>query len=403
MVYDANGFTDAAIVTYRQARLLDSRDMRWPYLEGLALSVQGRIDEAIHAMNMSIQIDSSYLPAHLAKGYWLIDLGEFRDACTTFEKAETESDADEQTIALHLGRAQCQLELGEIEKAVQAIDSLPSTGLPAYAELLRTRINRANDDSTRTETKRMESGDSGQLSWPDPIAGAVVEYTRGLSNEALLVQKLIDGGRAEDALNLVISLRERHLDVTYLIELHSATLIALDRHEEAITVLQDGVRRYPHEHLLHFNLGLLLDALGQRDAALDHYGYAIEYQVDFVPAYDATASLLMTQARNGSARDVLEASLAYRNPDATTFYRLGVLAGGDGDWQQSATYLTQANSLDPENVAILSGLALSLGELGRQDAAKDAIRLALDIAPDNVKVERAVETLIANGILQSVP
>lgn len=403
MVYDANGFTEAAVLTYRQAGVLDDEDMRWPYLESLALSEQGRIQEAVNLMDTAIQLDSSYLPAYLAKGYWMIDLGEFASACDAFERASQTLHSDSHhTVALQLGLAQCHFELGETEEANQALDTLPSNGLPAYAEFVRDRISRARDGTTSFEIKGIDVGDLGQISWRDPIAGAVVEYTRGLSNEALLAQKLIDGGRADDALYLVESLRERHPNITFLIELHSAALIALDRRNEAINILQQGLARYPEAHLLHFNLGLLLETTRQLDAALDHYSQTIKYQDDFVPAYDAMAKLLIAQHETSRARELLESSLEHRKPDATTFYLLGVLFGGEGDWSRSATYLTKASELEPENVVVLSSLALTLSELGRVNDAKIMINLALDLEPGNPKVQRAVDTLVTNGVLRSV-
>lgn len=402
MVYDANGFTEAAVVTYRQAGVLDDKDMRWPYLESLALSELGRIEEAVDAMGTAIQLDSSYLPAYLAKGYWMIDLGEFVSACDTFERASKALNVDHSTVALQLGFAQCYVELGENEKAIQALDTLPSNGLPAYAEFVRDRVRRAGDDATSVENKEIGVGDLGQISWKDPIAGEVVEYTRGLSNESLLAQQLIEGGRADDALYLVESLRERHPNVTVLIELHSAALIALDRRNEAITTLQDGLARHPEAHLLHFNLGLLLERTSQFDAALDHYGQTIKYRDDFVPAYDAKAKLLIARDETALARELLEFSLEHRRPDVTTFYLLGVLYGGEGNWPRSANYLTKANELEPANIAVLSSLALTLSELGRVNDAKEMINHALDIEPTNPKVQRAVATLVTNGVLQSV-
>lgn len=399
MVYDANGFTEAAALTYGQARELDADDMRWPYLESLALAEQGKIEKALRAMDLAIRLDSSYVPAYLARGYWLIDLGEFQNACDTFDRASKTPQTTRALIAVQLGLAQCQVELGETEAAKQILDALPSTGLPAYADLVRARVHRANNGSTHNESVATDSGDLGQITWPDPIAGTVVEYTRGLSNESLLAQKLIDGGRAEDALQLVDSLQIRHPEATYLIELRSAALIALDRRAEAITVLKNGLGKNPDEHLLHFNLGLLLDSIGQMDEALDHYSQAIKLQRDFVPAYDAKAKLLIRQGSAIPARDVLNASLEHRLPDASTHNLLGVLYGGMGDWERSVEHLTNATRLEPQNVDALVSLALSLGELQRNEEAVSAIQRAGLLDPENPKVARGVRTLVANGVL----
>ena len=399
MAYDANGFKDVAALTYRQARELDEHDMRWPYLESLALSDLGRIDEALQSMDVALQIDSTYLPAHLAKGYWLIDIGKFESACETFENASTRSNANGYMVALQLGLAQCQLELGETHTAMRTIENLPSTGLTPYAEMVRARVKRVSSGSGQGTTVGNILEGSNQNSWSDPVAGAVVEYTRGLSGESILARRLIEGGRVDDALRMIEDLQIRYPNEPHLIELHSAALTTLDRRSEALKVLQNGVRLFPDSYVLQFNLGLLLESLEQYESALKRYDEAVRLKVDFISAYDAKAMLLMSQMNNGVARDVLEASLEHRSPNAQTFYLLGVLCGGEGNWQQSAEYLTNASVLEPDNVDVLASLALSLSELGRVDDAIVAIDRAQTLAPNNNKVARSVATLRANGTI----
>lgn len=402
MAYDANTFTAAAITTYQQARQLDSKDVRWPYLESLAHSSQGQIEIAVELMDHAIELDDSYLPSYLAKGFWLLDLGEHDLACKTFEQAKTVLIGID-ALPLTLGTAQCKLELGDIDAAVQHIDALPEDGLPPYAELVRDRVRRAAGNTPLYEIAGESSNKPVKMSWSDPIAGAVVEFTRGLSGESILAQNLIDGGRAQDALSLLESLQERHPDEPYLIELRSAALTRLGRPHEAIDVLQEGLLAFPDEHLLPFNLGLMFESVGQLDDALAHYKQTIEQENDFVPAYDAKANLLVAQGEAGLARQTLEASLPHRVADANTYYLLGVITGGEGGWSQSVSYLSKANSLEPENVDVLASLALSLSEVHRYEDALVAINRAKAIDPNNAKVERAVTTLIANGVLRSNP
>ena len=403
MGYDANTFTDAAISTYQQARRLDPADARWPYLESLAQSSQGRIEHAVQLMDEAIQLDDSYLPSYLAKGFWLLDLGRYAEACETFERAEAAIGRIDERVPLVLGMAQCKLELGDIHAAVENIDALPEEGLSTYAELVLDRVKRAEGNTPIFESSDKVSIKPVRISWSDPIAGAVVEFTRGLSGESILAQNLIDGGRAQDALSLLDSLQERHPDEPYLIELRSAALTRLGRPHEAIDVLQEGLSAFQDEHLLPFNLGLLFESVGQLADALEHYKQTIERKNDFVPAYDAKANLLVAQGKAGLARQTLEASLTHRVADANTYYLLGVITGGEGDWSESVSYLSKANSLEPDNVDVLASLALSLSEMHRYEEALVAISRAKAIDPNNAKVERAVTTLIANDVFPSNP
>lgn len=401
MTYDANGFSDAAIETYGQTHQLDSDDVRWPYLKSLALGAQGRLQEAVHSMKDAIEIDSTYVPSHLARGFWLMDLGEFEAACEAFDDADHYNAVPSNRIAIEAGRAQCSLQLGDVESAVRSLNSISGEEIPRYVELLRVRVSREQGRFALSDQDLLTDIAVDQPSWSDPIAGAVVEYTRGLSGEALLAQKLIDGGRAIDAMPLITSLLERYPGEFYVVELHSSALVALDRVDEAIDVLKRGLREFPDSYLIHFNLGSLLELKGYFEEAMTHYRQTIETKNEFIPAYDAQFELLMRKGATALARDVLEASLKYRNSDSGAYYRLGVLHGGHGDWQKSVTNFTNAIKLSPQNPVAYANMALSLGELQRTDEAKKAIERARELAPDNPKVKRAVEALIANGVLDT--
>ena len=400
MIYDANGFHDAAIETYRQAYELDSEDARWPYLESLALGTQGRLREALHSMNLALEIDSTYVASHLAKGFWLMDLGDFEGACESFDDAARINTLSRDHIAINAGRAQCNLELGDLDAAARALDSISTEQLPRYVELLQARIYRAQGKSLPNGLAIASKDSKDQPSWSDPIAGAVVEYTRGLSGETLLAQELIEGGRAADALPLITSLIERYQAESHLIELHSSALIALNRIDEAIDALNNGLSEFPASHLIRFNLASLLESTGQFDKALSHYEGVIDSKSDFIPAYDAQVGLLLQKGATSNARGVLRASLEYRQPDWNTYYRLGVLDGALGNWEESVRNFSYSIELAPRNSDAYANMALSLGELKRTDEAKNAITRARAFAPDSPKVKRAMETLIANGVLE---
>ena len=401
MVYDANGFKDAAIETYHQTYLLDTNDLRWPYLKSLALGRQGRLQEAIQAMNVAIELDSTYVASHLAMGFWLMDLGEFEAACEVFDDADLNNVDAKNRTAIESGRAQCSLELGDLDTAIRSLDSIVDDELPRYVELLQAKVARAQGIAILADQEVFAETAIDQPSWSDPIAGSVVEYTRGLSGETMLAQKLIDGGRAIDALPLISSLLNRYPAETYLVELHSSALIALGRIDEAIEVLTSGLEEFPRNHLIHFNLGLLREMQEQFEDALRHYKKTIELRNEFIPAYDAQTELLLRIGETDIARDVLEESLEYRQPDWNIHYRLGVIHGGHGDWEKSVASFARVIELSPQNSAAYANMALSLAELRRIREAKDAIGRASAISPGNPKVKRAVQTLIATGVLSA--
>ncbi|MYD44384.1 MAG: tetratricopeptide repeat protein [Gammaproteobacteria bacterium] len=400
MAYDANGFSEAAVATYAQAASLDPREMRWPYLQALANSQQGNIESAVQLMEQAIRLDPTYLPSYLAKGYWLLDLGRHQEACENFRTSETVKSTSQFKLPLVLGLIQCHFELGDDEQARQLLAELPNSDLPPYALQVRDRVLRTRQNE-RVEIPMLNQTNSKPLSWSDPVAGAVVEFTRGLSGESLLAQKLIDGSRAADGLPLIRSLRSQYPAEAHLLELHSAALVELDRHAEAIEVLETGIGEFKGEHLLHFNLGLLYVTAQRTDEALRQFDRTLAIEPSFVQAYDAKATLLINQNANQAARETLEASLKLRSPDAETHYLLGVLFGGEGEWLQSIDHFTQAIELRPDSASAHASLALSLSEMGRIEDAFAAIQSARKLAPNDPTVQRAVETLVANDVLEA--
>ena len=145
---------------------------------------------------------------------------------------------------------------------------------------------------------------------------------------------------------------------------------------------------------------MLLESTGQFDKALSHYEEVVDSKSDFVPAYDAQVGLLLKRGATSNAKGVLQASLEYRQPDWNTYYRLGVLDGALGNWEESVRSFLYSIELAPLNSDAYANMALSLGELKRTDEARNAITRAKALAPNNPKVKRAVETLIANGVLE---
>lgn len=400
MAYDANGFVNQAIKAYENAALLDPSELRWPYLQALAVSQQGSIEDAVELMKRAIRLEPTYLPSYLATGYWLLDLGRFDEACDIFKEAEHTSGSDLYELPLLLGSIQCQFELGKHDIAFQLLDKLTISDLPPYAIRVRERVTRTTGtDNVIRDPSGHEQAEP--MTWSDPIAGEVVEFTRGFAAESLLAQKLIDGGRAEDAVPLIKSLRSRYAQEPQLVELHSAALIELKRHTEAIEVLQAGLTQFEGEHLLHFNLALLYELVGRVDDALKELDRAIELEARFIEAYDAKTTLLINQENPQAAGETLQASLAFRAPSADSHYLLGVLYGGQGDWVQSIEQFTHAIKLRPDDAKNHASLALILSEVGRFEDALVAIQSAQILNPDDARVKQAIEILIANEVLES--
>jgi len=99
--------------------------------------------------------------------------------------------------------------------------------------------------------------------------------------------------------------------------------------------------------------------VGDTQAALDHFSALIDHSPDFAEAYNARAMV---------------------------FY-------GEGDYGQAMADIRDALRLNPRHFGALSGLALILQELGREEQALEVWRMVAELNPSREGLDEAIETL----------
>lgn len=399
MALDANGFGASAIGMYAHASTLDPSEMKWHYLQALAESDRGRLLDALSAINRALELAPGYLPSYLAKGQWLLDLGEYGLAREVFDQALELDAASTYEVPLKLGLVQSLIELGEITVASEIFESMADQQLPEYGIQIADRLKQLGGSPIKVEQPVVSASTQNPPTWPDPVAGEVVEYTRGLANETILAQRLIEGDRAEDAIELLLSLQERHPEESQLYDVHSSALFKLGRVDEAASLLDDAVDQFPNSHILQFRLALLYESREDWLQAIKGLERTIQLRPDFKPAYEVKTRLQTGMGDLEGARETLVASLEQGTPDPHSHFKLGVMYGIEGKWVQSVEHLDRAIQYDPSNANAHATLALSLSQLGKYEEALNSIQSAQRIEPQGETVIRAIETLIENGVL----
>lgn len=403
MAYDANGFKDEALTSYSQAARLDKLEMRWPYLLALKQGENGNLPGALASIQDAISRDPNYPPSYLVQALWLIDLGEYASAMKVFENPVLKLRNDRDRTIKQLVFAEAHLGTGKADLAFAALEELSaSERVHPHVNLIRKRVLRELGHLESSSSNRTQD-EVHQISWSDPIAGEVVEYTRGLTSESLLVQDLIESDRVEDGLALAHSLKTRYPNEVLPIQLISGGLIHQDMEDEARVVLREGIGLFEHDHLLVFNLANLEQRTGNEEDAIDLYERVIHLKPDFVPAVEAVASLYIQRQDNEKAIEVLSSALK-TNPSAKTVpYTLGVLHGSLGQWEKSITYFKTAIQFDEANAALYAQLALGLAELQNYEESLTSIQQAIGIDANNPTVVRAVTVLVESGVLATTP
>ena len=208
MAYEMNGFTDAALIGYRQAASLAPTNFRWPYYEGLVLASFGDYEDALNALQRAIAIDETYAPSWIWKGRWHLELNESNDATNAFRRAFDLGIHD----AASVGLAQVALRENEAELALSHLQRFKQKDLHPHVLRLRNnaqlRLGLVDQDS---RSQRMAT--AGQIGFPDQVSAEKRAYEVSISAELTRFRNLLAQPDSRiAAFELVDSLYQKHPD-----------------------------------------------------------------------------------------------------------------------------------------------------------------------------------------------
>jgi Flp pilus assembly protein TadD len=165
----------------------------------------------------------------------------------------------------------------------------------------------------------------------------------------------------------------------------AAALGALGRYGEARSELERSLELEPLNPGAHHNLGVIHERENRRDEAIQSYRTALRYD----PSYEASRRALErlgvspvvripSSAAETRARELLdEASMAARKTD----------------YPRAVALLDEAAKLAPSYVLVHQYRANVAFLMGDREAAKRALRAALEIEPDNALFRRNLQAL----------
>ncbi len=131
-------------------------------------------------------------------------------------------------------------------------------------------------------------------------------------------------------------------------------LVEAQRHEEAIDLLRETIRRNPSSAYAHYLLGEITMARGvqpdtpEEAESLRHLQRAIALQPDLVPAHTALGKLYLKRNDVGAAVRELETSIRL-DPEATpAYYQLSIAYRKAGEKEKALAALQQVRRLNRE-------------------------------------------------------
>ncbi len=326
MAYEVSGLVRSARTCYEQAVVLAPEEPRFRHLQAHARARLGDLAGAVDDLLAVAGLSETYVPAHVQRGQWLLELGRIDEASAEFERVL-------QLAPNHpggwLGRARVHLRRGEATLAAGILERLlEGREHPYLYQLLGLAYREAGElDRARRTLARAKPGASPPA-WPDPWLAERDRYRRGL---AAAVR------RAE-------------------------SLLAEGRYDEAIALLERPLREEPTNEALLRGLSLAYQGIGRNLLQVRRFDEAL-----------------------GAVNRALE--LGVDRPEL--FLDAGALEANLGNWDRAVKRFEQALELDRSLAPAYVGLGGSKAELGDFAAAEQALDRAAAIAPDSPAVQAA--------------
>jgi tetratricopeptide (TPR) repeat protein len=275
MTYEVNLLPGEAYEAYAGAIALAPDDPRWWYSTAHVAQGLGRPEEALCALQRSLELGPGYLPGYWWLGTWQLEAGDLDAARTTFERAVRE---DERHPAGWLGQARVAIYRDENERALACCDrALALVPGDPYALQLRA-----------TALRQAGRGDevSGQLApkwdvppWPD-ARDDELRYHRAPTS-LMVARRLALGADPEHGIALLAELAdERPGDVRILNILGSAHAQAGNL-AEARRAFERALEVEPENIGAHLNLATILSSQGDVDGAIEVLDRALVLQPDY--------------------------------------------------------------------------------------------------------------------------
>jgi len=153
----------------------------------------------------------------------------------------------------------------------------------------------------------------------------------------------------------------------------------------AMKEFKKAEKKYPDDHILQYDLGLLYARREKYDEAIAHYKRALEISPDFGPAMNSLANAYAGKKEWDQAifhyekviNDMLYATphFAYAGLGNAYYYK--------GDLERSEENYKQALSIKPDFISALQGISETYIAMGRVPEAVEKLEKAVRLLPEN--------------------
>jgi tetratricopeptide (TPR) repeat protein len=427
MLFSSYGLTNAAEVSYLNARILAPGDFRWSYYLSLLYEETSKIDQAIDSLERALELQPDYVAGLARLGDLLVGQDRSGEARELFSSALA---LDDQCARCLAGLGRIELQERQFQRAADFLEQ--ALAVAPWASTLRyplAQAYRGLGEDAKAEAQ-LQARDAAALNTgigrridkpgaPDPlldelravgIAGNVAYEARGalaaregrwtealeeftkmveadptnaVSRNVLATALLATGNRDQARLHYQEALR---LDPSHAgANLQLGIFLVEDRQEsDAIAHFRRAVEFDPGSNVAYLNLAAALLRTGEAGESAEVYGDLLELDPSNAPARLGRAFALIRAGRHAEARTRLEEDVRARPNELAfphTLARLLAASPDDAvrDGGRAIELVRQVSSSLP-GPQVAETMAMAVAELGLFDEARRFQQRAIDFA-----------------------
>jgi tetratricopeptide (TPR) repeat protein len=342
MVYEANNVLDLAVECYEYVVSRRPDDARAWYRLACSLERSGDASAALESLDRAIALDGRFAPLQWRRGWWLLELGKRDQARAAFEAALKIDDSE---AAAKAGLAECMLQEGQTEQAIEILERLAQRAKDGH---IRRLLANAYLQAGRRDEALVQMHLAGEAkgNWTDRWSNEVATHATGVISVLLT---------ADD--------------------------VATTDPTSAKRMLETIVEFYPESCALICKLGKINGELGHIDEAQANFERAVEIHPRFAPALAGMSAVWHARRDLSKSLEWIDRAIE-RNPRAGAIRcQRGNLLVEMFQGREAILEFERAFEMDPGNVDALVFKGRTQSRLNDWRGADETFRRALQGNP----------------------
>jgi len=342
----AHEWNSEALICFREAAKLNSREMRWPYFAAILLDRRSP-NEAVEMYDVAAKLSPTYAPLYMRRANTLSRLNRSQEAEASLTLASEIEKNQPQPL---VGLARIATVRGDWETANRFLEQafqIAPKNREVLVELTRSRLILGNSPALSREEQAAILSDTKYETMDDPIYQSINQREVAIRFAAMQADSMAAQGDLQKAAEGYAALIKQRPDLARPRLNLASTFMAAGQIPLATFTLQEAVRLFPDDPIVHYSLSYALEASQQFAAARSEREIAVRLKPDYAQAH----------------------------------FALGLSAERDGDIEQSIQSYKRAIQSDTRLAQAHLALGLVYQKIGQLDDAIAEMNAAVRLTP----------------------